>query len=111
VKQNMRHVQISGHNDWSVLHFCRDSKSLRRGILGHRSEEVKNDWIKLHNEEVRRLFSPTDIMASYCTFTTLTQRLPIIDMQHVHAYNKTGNVRINLTLRRVRITVIAVGKQ
>jgi hypothetical protein len=43
---------------------------------------------------------------------TLTQHLSIIDMQQqVHAYIKTGNVRINVTSRRVRFTIIAVGKQ
>ena len=50
-------------------------------------------------------------MASYCTFITLTQHLPIIDMQQVHVRNTTGNVRINVTSMRVRVTIITVGRQ
>jgi L-lactate utilization protein LutB len=30
---------------------------------------------------------------------------------HMYLFNKTGNVRINVTVRRVRVTTVAVEKQ
>jgi len=59
--------------------------------LGLRTDEVTWQCRKLHNEELCELYSPNII------------RPP-------PQKKKTGTVRINVTLRRVRVIIIAVKK-
>ena len=58
----VRRVQISGNNNWCVCvcYISVDgSKSVLSGILEHKKEEEKSDYMKLHNEDLHRLSSPT----------------------------------------------------
>ena len=55
--------------------------------MGLRRDEVTGEWRKLHEEELYDMYSPNTVQ-----FPT----------------KKTGAVRINATLRVVRVTFIAV---
>jgi len=60
-------VVLYGCETWSLI--LRDQRKLRvfenmmlRRIFGHRRDEVKGDWRRLHNEELNDLYSSSNIV-------------------------------------------------
>jgi len=61
----------------------------------------------------KHLVEDSDIdVPDQCTiFARLIRKVMSLKKYFDFIYNKTGNVRINVTLRRVRVTTFAVEKQ
>jgi hypothetical protein len=66
-----------------------ENRVLRR-IFGPKRDEVTGEWRRLHYEELYDLYSSNIIR---------------------HRKHERGSVRINVTLRRVSVTIVAMEKQ